>query len=180
MRFQKLGGGDAEQFYQLRRRALSEEPNAFGESPGEFDRTKAADWSERLADQSGNSFVIGAFMNETLAGTAGFYRESRIKRRHKGTLWGVYVSPEARGQRVSLEMIGILLGEARKIEGLEMMVLQVATTQTAARRIYAELGFRSIGVEPRSLFTGSGYVDEEHMYLDLRAPQLESMTAPEP
>jgi hypothetical protein len=51
---------------------------------------------------------------------------------------------------------------------VRQVLLTVATTQQAARRLYAGLGFRSIGVEPGALYVNDSYIDEEHMVLDIR------------
>jgi len=90
--------------------------------------------AERLRSGGSESFALGAFNRSELVGTAGFYREQRSRRRHKGHVWGVFVAPEHRGK-----------GVARALPGLQSVVLSVATTQEAARRLYLSSGFRPFG-----------------------------------
>ena len=97
-----------------------------------------------------------------------------MKERHKGHIWGVYVTREARGKRAAHEMLRALLERAAKIRGIEQIMLSVATTQIAAVRLYRSFGFESYGCERRALKVGDRYVDEEHMvlYLDPLIPRL--------
>jgi RimJ/RimL family protein N-acetyltransferase len=168
VQLRRLQPADAGRFARLRRQALITEPAAFGESPCEHDEATIEDHAARL-DGSEGGFVIGAFDGDELVGTAGFYRESRRKRRHKGVIWGVFVAPEYRGRTLSRQILSRLIDEIRLVPGVDLVLLSVATTQEPARRLYQSLGFRTVGVEPRALRTEAGDVDEVHMYLDLRA-----------
>jgi RimJ/RimL family protein N-acetyltransferase len=62
-------------------------------------------------------------------------------------------------------MLQMLLDRAATMEGLEQIMLSVATTQLAAASLYRSLGFESFGCERRALKIGERYVDEEHMVL---------------
>jgi ribosomal protein S18 acetylase RimI-like enzyme len=110
------------------------------------------------------------FTDGKLAGTAGFYRHSHIKERHKGTIWGVYVQPESRGQGAARALMQEIIRRARQIDGLEQILL-VASDHLPARKLYEALGFESYGVESRSLKitekTGTVYVDDVLMVLRL-------------
>ncbi len=163
----KLTAIDAVAFRTLRRQALAGEPQAFGESVEEWDRFTIEDVERRLDADPSESFVLGAFEQETLAGTAGIYRELRMKRRHHAGVWGVYVAPAHRGRGLARELMVLLIEEARQMAGVESLHLTVALGQTVAHRLYQSLGFRSYGVEQRALKTSAGYVDEDHLVLRL-------------
>ena len=65
--------------------------------------------------------MVGAFYDSRLIGMAGFYREKGLKSRHKGRVWGVYVTPEARGGGIGRKMMQALLvlsGLSRLAENL--------------------------------------------------------------
>jgi ribosomal protein S18 acetylase RimI-like enzyme len=61
-----------------------------------------------------------------------------------------------------------LLERAGTIEGVDQLLLSVASTQTAAARLYRSLGFAAFGREPRALKIGDRFIDEEYMVLRLR------------
>ena len=124
---------------------------------------------ERLSADPLNGFVVGAFQGGALVGTAGLYREQRIKERHKGHVYGVYVTPSARGRGISRAMMEALLQRANGIGGITQLALTVSTTQTAGIRLYRSLGFESFGLERRALKVGDWYVDKEYMALYFRA-----------
>ena len=64
-------------------------------------------------------------------------------------------------------MLQFLLAHAAAIDGMEQIVLSVATTQTAAIALYESLGFRAFGTEPRALKIEDGYVDQISMMLEI-------------
>jgi len=127
--------------------------------------TTVADAAARLVFDPANSFVVGAFVDGQLIGTAAFYRERGLKERHKGRIWGVYVTLGMRGKGIGRRNLKVLLERAAAIEGIEQILLSVNPAQPAATKLYESLGFRSFGHERRALRVGDRYVDEEHMVL---------------
>ena len=155
-----LSKTDTGEFWQLRLRALREEPESFAMA---FEEARVVG----TLDSSGDSFVLGAF-TPAFSGTAGFFRRQGIKNRHKGTVWGMYVTPEARGQGLARSLMSSLISYAADLPDLEQLVLEVVTTNEAARRLYSSLGFVSYGLERRALRIGDRYLDEELLSLHLK------------
>ena len=155
-----LSETDAGMFWQLRLRALREEPESFAMASEEARMVGTLDGSD-------DSFVFGAF-SPALCGMAGFFRRQGIKKRHKGTVWGMYVVPEARGQGLARSLMAALILRAAELPDLEQLVLEVVTTNEAARRLYSSLGFVSYGLERRALRIGDRYLDEELLSLELK------------
>ena len=63
---------------------------------------------------------------------------------------------------------------ARILPGLDKIQLTVSVTQSAARKLYASLGFHAYGVEPRALQVNEQFFDEELMSFDVSAGERKS------
>lgn len=172
MNVRVLNEADATQFRRLRRQRLEQDPRAFSESPAEHDSIPMETMAAGLRHTSGGYFVIGAFSEEgRLVGMAGFSRNARIKLRHKGIIWGVFVEPQWRGKGAGRAVLEALIRRARAEPGLEQIVLSVAARQNAARHLYESLGFEVFGHERHALKIDGEYVDEDHMVLALKRDQ---------
>ena len=165
MEMRRLGERDVEALWKLRLHALESVPEAFGESAEEHRQTSLEAYASRLRDGGDENFVIGAFTGSDLVGMVGFYRELRLKRRHSGGIWGMFVAPNCRVKGVGTALIQEALTRARTIPGLRSVHLSVTANQASARRLYVSAGFRSYGTEPEALMVGDRYIDEEHMIL---------------
>jgi len=145
-----LTGHDAAAWSQIRLEALDREPAAFGSSAEEHRALPHETVLSRLA-HSPEKFVLGAFHGDRLIGTAGFYRDTSLKGRHKGHVWGVYVTREFRGRGIARALMNALIDRAATVPGLEQILITVASGQAAAKQLYLSLGFEPFGCEPRAL-----------------------------
>lgn len=165
MRIRRLAVPDVSAYRALRLRALREHPEAFTSSYEEDAAQPLQVTEARLASSSFAAW--GAFEGDALLGMIGLERERRSKNRHKGTVVGMYVAPEALGLGLGRELLAALVAHARET-GLQSLVLTVTEGNAPAQRLYEGAGFRSFGVEPDAIRVGGQSFGKNHMQLDLR------------
>ena len=169
MRLRPWTEADAAIWRELRLRMLREHPDAFGSAYEEQATWPLDRFAQRLREADApDNFLLGAFESEELVGSVGLGREQGAKARHKAMIFSVYVAPEARGRGVAQALFAEVIARARAVPGLEQLQLGVTTPSTAARGLYASLGFVPYGIEPHALKVGDRYLDEELMVLWLR------------
>lgn len=171
MEIRILQPADAEQYGNFRLEMLEREPEAFGASGVEHRRLTVEDVRKRLGPDSDN-FVVGAFDGQRLVGTVGFRREEQRKARHRGRIWGVYVTGAMRGKGTARRLMQAAIEKASGMPGIEQIELTIAAGQAAAANLYRSLEL--FGREPRALKVDGRYIDEEYMVLFLAAVQLGS------
>lgn len=152
---------DAPAFRKLRLEGLKRHPEAFGASYEEEAALPLAEIERRLAGAA----VFGAFADGELVGVAGLLVPGAAKKRHKGELWGVYVRAGARGAGIGTALVRAVIAHARG--RIQQLHTTVVTDNGPARRLYAKLGFRPYGVEPRALKVGERCYDQELLALML-------------
>lgn len=148
---------DAASFRLLRLQALSEHPESFGadhESEAAFDLSH---WEARLSDPNGAVFVADS--GGDLVGVSGIYRPDRLKLRHNGTIWGVYVRSERRREAIASKLIEACIEWAAAAKLLHVR-LAVVATNSAAIACYSRCGFRVYGVERDAIAWGGTLYDE--------------------
>jgi ribosomal protein S18 acetylase RimI-like enzyme len=168
MEIRRLGEKDAAIYWALRFEGLQSEPFAFGKSAEEHQATPVEEFAKRFRETLPGYFNLGAFEGDQLIGIATFMQAPGPKERHKGHIYGVYVTTFHRNKGVGYALLSALLQKVREDSSVEQILLAVSAHQKGASRLYHKLGFELFGTEPRSLKVGSEYVDEVHMVLRLR------------
>lgn len=104
MDVRSLTEADASAFLALRLRALREHPDAFGPAYEEERSTPVEAIAERLRrySRTGEGFILGAWIDGTLAGILSF-------RRHEGVKRSRHLPPRMAGVAVGLCLVGLNL-----------------------------------------------------------------------
>ncbi|MEB2280564.1 GNAT family N-acetyltransferase [Lysinibacillus xylanilyticus] len=160
-----LIAADAEAYRNLRLEALQNNPEAFGSS---FEKEKDNPielFAGRFESQG--SYTIGVFDQEQLVGVATLVQESKLKLKHKASIFAVYVSPKKRGLGIGKRLMVEAINKAREIKGVEQLHLTVVSTNASAKGLYSSLGFEVFGTEKRALKIDQQYFDEDYMALYL-------------
>lgn len=160
-----LTPADADVFAALRRQSFITDPLSWDHDPDA--RVVAEEWAPRL-EETDDKVVYGFFQAPgELVGVIGLRRFTKRKRRHRAMIWGVYVAPGARGQGVGRQLLARALARARRMEGLDHLVLSLSHHAAAADKLYARAGFVVWGREIRAACTDGVWMDEVHLRLDL-------------
>lgn len=169
MKISVLGPSDAIEYWELRKRALKEDPDGFSTTYEEsMQRPNPIEQTEQRLQSSDYGFTVGAFNEENkLVGVATFMRESSLKLMHKGNIFAMYVASEERGKGIAKKLLIDLISRAKQFNGLEQINLTVVTTNEGAIKLYQSLGFEIYGTEKNGLKYGNQYWDEYFMALRL-------------
>jgi ribosomal protein S18 acetylase RimI-like enzyme len=106
---------------------------------------------------------VGAFDGERLVGIAGMAGDPRQQVRHKATLFGMAVAPEAKGQGVGKALVMRIIELATAMDGLRQIVLTVSEGNVAAERLYRSCGFEQWGREPAAVMVDGLPVAKLHL-----------------
>ncbi|GAA0363097.1 GNAT family N-acetyltransferase [Bacillus horti] len=172
MEYRKLTADDAEEYLQLRTRAIKENPLSFALSPSEMKEKTIEQIREQL--EQGNkvdgyaSFTVGVFDHNKLCGTGAFMQRPYEKMAHKGSLLGLYVAPEYQGKGIAKGLIKEIIHQASQLKGMEQILLMVNNENEAAKKLYSSLGFTVYGVEQKAMKIDGKYYDESLMSYDLQ------------
>jgi ribosomal protein S18 acetylase RimI-like enzyme len=149
----------------LRLEGLINHPEAFGWSAEEFDALSLSELTASIPAPGGDDILFGVYEDGALGGCAGFFRDTSLKGRHKGTLWGVYLRPALRGRGLGVALVDAVIAHAAA--RVELLKCVVNPENRGAWALYRSRGFATYGVEPRALRVNGRDQDDELMMLVL-------------
>jgi ribosomal protein S18 acetylase RimI-like enzyme len=149
---------EVEIFRTIRLRALKAEPFSFLDDYEE----SLAEPPENFARYFKNCWIACAFIDGEAVGLAGLHWQPRKKVCHKGTVWGVWVDPKARGKGIARKLITLLLEKAKEA-GLELVQISTDETNPVTLGLYQSLGFEEYGREKNILKVDTHYVTDVWM-----------------
>lgn len=160
---------DAAALRALRLKALQEHPEAFLISVAEEAENMVGDFEKLISERwaTDDNQMLVADYEGRLVGMCGFFREPREKIKHRMTVWGLYVHPDARGHHVGRKLLEAAVARSAAVTGVTQVHISVTADNTEARTLYESLGFTAWGIEPGSMSVNGRMVDEAHMMLQI-------------
>ena len=157
---------DASALLQLRLEALKDSPEAYGEDYDYVASQPYSVWTDLVAHSlgDGDRAIFVADFQGRLVGMVGVNRSPMKNTRHSGSVWGVYVQLDLRGQGIAADLVRACLDWGRG-KGLVTLRLGVITANPAAIHCYEKCGFRSCGVDPKAFYVKDRYYDLMRMSL---------------
>jgi GNAT superfamily N-acetyltransferase len=137
-------------YRQLRLQALAESPDAFGRTLSEEEFRPDAEWSARLASDSGSDLPLVAEVNGKPLGLAWGKRDPSSS--DTAHLYQMWVAPAHRRLRVGQLLLDGVIAWATAAD-VRWMVLGVNCGDTPAMRLYLRAGFKPTG-EPGTMRCG--------------------------
>ena len=162
MNIQQLDAHHAAAYQGIRLQALRECPTAFNSSYEE-ERERPTSAFEASLVPSPTRAMFGAFSGAQLVGTVSVGRDERQKVKHKGSISGVYVSPDYRYRGLGKGLLAYALDVADSRMGLVQLTLLVNAANTSAISLYESFGFKSFGLEPAAALIDGVFHSEMHM-----------------
>ncbi len=154
---------DAPDYVALRREMLQDAPWAFLASEAQ---DRGCDVEKvKVSLGRADAAIVGIRADGKLVATAGVVREEALKRRHIAMIWGVYVTPAARGRGFARAVVSRAMELARGWEGIASIHLAVSANAPEAKRLYESLGFSVWGFEPDAVRIVGKSFGEYHMHI---------------
>jgi ribosomal protein S18 acetylase RimI-like enzyme len=151
---ERMGEDDWQPWRDARLEGLRLHPEAFGSSFDEEKDLSEDHWRRRLRQVTALAYCE----NNAIAGIVMLAQEAAIKRRHRASLFSMYVRPQARGRGIGDALVKAVLEQAT---GTVLQVhCGVTTSNNRARQLYERHGFQVYGTEPRALRAGELFYDE--------------------
>ncbi|WP_162920191.1 GNAT family N-acetyltransferase [Paenisporosarcina cavernae] len=160
-----LTAEDASAYWKLRLEALQESPESFATSYEEA--VMRENPVQRVADilSSNSAKTFGAFQDGELIGNIIVSFQTMPKLQHKASIFGVYVTPSARGKGIAEAIMQTLISYIEQNSEVEVLDLTVVSTNVPAIRLYEKIGFVKWGLEEKSMKNNDRFIDEWHMNL---------------
>lgn len=165
----ELLASDACEYGRLHLEALTTNPEAFAGTAEDFAKKPSEELAEEIRTwQSSGGFALGGFSPEgKLAGMIGVGRASLAKLAHRGHVWGVYVTPAARGTGLGRRLLFEVIQRASRTDGLVQLDIEVVTKNAKAYALYEQAGFVPVGLQPAALQVEGRFLDEHLLVLRL-------------
>lgn len=160
--------GEGALLREVRLAALAANPGAFLETYDEVAADSDDLWAARVAASTGegDQLVLVALADGRPVGMAGIARDIGQRRRHRATLWGVWLDPACRGRGVGRRLVQEALDWAARA-GVRAVYLEVVENEDPSWSLYGRLGFVRREVDPFGAHVDGSFVALERLVLVL-------------
>jgi ribosomal protein S18 acetylase RimI-like enzyme len=164
----KLSPDRWREYRDLRLVAVQTRPEAFLDTEEETLAAPDSLWQERLeaslkGDDSAVLFAINT-KNELVGITAVIFNQKQ-KIKHSAHIVSVFVKPEYQGQGIGRQLLQAAIARARQNPDVEILRLEVMTTNTPAYNLYQSLGFKNVGINGAAIKIDDTFYDDYQMEL---------------
>lgn len=159
----KLTRDDWKIFKELRLQMVKEEPQAFLRTYEELVNLSDDEWMDKsTSDTSG---ILAVWYGGKLAGMNGYY----FPNVSTAEIWGMFIRKEFRGKGLSKILMKEIEDEIRKNKKINLIRIEVTTSQIPAWELYKKMGFIEVGRKNGATkFDGTLYDD---IILEKEVPQ---------
>lgn len=140
IRIERVLPDDWESYRDIRLEMLLDAPDAFWFTHADEVGHTEEEWRSQVE----RAWLISAHLDGEVVGSAGLGTSAEPGLEERPFLWGMYVSPRARGKAVGERLVCAVLDEARG-RGLSEVFLQVTSANAAAVALYERCGFIPTG-----------------------------------
>ena len=148
----------------FRHQCLLDFPMAFSISMDE--ELKVTD--QQFKDWITRNRIYGAFLDQEMIGSVGFFILDSSKEGHRGVLFGMNVRKESQSRGIGGELMKRVLSDAKN--HVLQLHLTVVSSNESAVRLYERHGFKIYGTEPRALRIDDCFYDHHLMVLFFDIP----------
>lgn len=154
MQIKPLGSEDWTIYRDLRLAALKNDPTAFGSSFEEESQYDQATWIRYTKG------VYAAMTKDHAVGMIVVFFTTRMKYHHIAEIFGFYVSPEYRGQKIGEKLMEHALKLILENKSIIKVKLTVNVEQQSAVHVYEKFGFKRVGLMKKEMLIDGNYYDE--------------------
>lgn len=154
---------DFSQFLDIQSAAILQAPEVFGSDHEWFAGLSILSKEQRYERYMNfpYQYLLGALdPSGNIVAMIGYSSQESMKTRHKGSIWGLFVRENYRGQGIATILVNSVVETAREVLEVEQLQLSVSTQNTATHGLYLRLGFTVYGTEIHAMKIGNSYVDE--------------------
>lgn len=155
----RLTPSDAAAYRAVRLRGLRECPSAFGSSYSTESKLALETFAQRL-ETAADSWTFGAFDSDRLVAIVTLRRFPNVKERHKAGIYGMFVSRSHRKKGIGRLLLARAIAQARRMRGLQKILLGVNEANQPARKLYESLGFSGYGREENATLVSGKFHHE--------------------